>query len=29
MLQQQMNVVERKRRIQAEAMANLGEGKYQ
>ena len=29
MLQEQINIVERQRRIQAEAMANLGEGKYQ
>ena len=29
MLQEQFNIVERKRRVQAEAMANLGEGQYQ
>lgn len=29
LLQEEFNVVERQRRVQAEAMANLGEGKYQ
>lgn len=29
MLQEQVNLVERKRRIQAEAMAGIGEGQYQ